>query len=277
MTSVGSQVVCMSIRSPWPVWNESNKKLMAENSTQKTFGIHACKAVLKNHGLPVHRVMLARRDDRSKVIQELCKRRELTVQTASREELSLLLGHDDHQGVMVEHAAHKAQDAKNLLSQLQSRPQPWLVLVLDGVTDPHNLGACLRSADAAGVDAVIAPTDRSASLNPVVRKVAAGAAESVPFYQVTNLVRTLEQLKKEGVWVYGATDAVDAPLYSQDFQGSVALVMGAEGAGIRRLTRDACDGLFSIPMAGSVSSLNVSVATGVTLFEVVRQRLQNKA
>lgn len=247
---------------------------MAENSIQQTFGIHACKAVLKNHDTPVHRVVLARRDDRSKAIQELCKRREIAVQTASREELTQLLGHDDHQGVMVEHAAHRGADAKNLLAQLQSRPQPWLVLVLDGVTDPHNLGACLRSADAAGVDAVIAPTDRSASLNPVVRKVAAGAAESVSFYQVTNLVRTLEQLKKAGVWVFGATDAADAPIYQQDFQSSVALVMGAEGAGIRRLTRDACDGLFSIPMAGTVSSLNVSVATGVALFEVVRQRLR---
>lgn len=247
---------------------------MTDKTTQKTFGIHAVKALLKNHDVSVHRVVMTRHDERSSAIRELCKRREFVVQALTRDELTQELGHDDHQGVMVEHATRPAANAKNLLELLGAKSEPCLVLVLDGVQDPHNLGACLRSADAAGVDAVIAPTDRSASLTPVVRKVAAGAADSVPFYQVTNLVRTLEQLKQTGIWVFGATDAADAPLYGQDFQGSVALVMGAEGSGLRRLTRDACDGLFSIPMAGSVSSLNVSVATGVTLFEVVRQRLQ---
>lgn len=247
---------------------------MVDKAAQKTFGIHAVKAVLNNSDVQVSRVLIARQDDRIKAIQELCKRRDLTPQTVNKEDLTAELGHRDHQGVMVEHAAHRAPGAKELLTQLENQPKPWLVLVLDGVTDPHNLGACLRSADASGVHAVIAPSDRSAALNPVVRKVSAGAAETVPFYQVTNLVRTLEQLKQVGVWVFGATDAADAPLYQQDFTGSVAVVMGAEGSGIRRLTRDACDGLFSIPMAGSVSSLNVSVATGVTLFEVVRQRLQ---
>ena len=247
---------------------------MANTNTQKTFGMHAVKAVLKNHDLVIHRVVMTRRDDRSKPIRELCTRRGLVVQSVNRETLTQELGHDDHQGVMVEHDEYQIPSPKDLLSHLKSLPEPWLVLVLDGVQDPHNLGACLRSADAAGVHAVIAPTDRSAGLTPIVRKVAAGAADSVPFFQVTNLVRTLEQIKQAGVWVYGATDAADAPLYQQDFTGSVALVMGAEGSGIRRLTRDACDGLFSIPMAGSVSSLNVSVATGVTVVEVVRQRLQ---
>lgn len=175
---------------------------------------------------------------------------------------------------MAEHVELAQANAKDLPELLREKTRPCLILVLDGVQDPHNLGACLRSADAAGVDAVIAPIDRSAGLTPVVRKVAAGAADSVPFYQVTNLVRTLEQLKQAGVWVFGATDAADESLYRQDFKGSVAVVMGAEGSGLRRLTTAACDGLFSIPMAGSVSSLNVSVATGVTLFEVVRQRLQ---
>ncbi len=248
---------------------------MAVNASEKTFGIHAVQAVLTNPEVIVHRVLIARRDDRTKPIQDLCKRRNLSVSNVNKEQLFHELGHGGHQGVMVEHAALRAPGAKAVLAQLQSQPQPWLVLVLDGVTDPHNLGACLRSADASGVDAVIAPSDRSAALTPVVRKVAAGAAETVPFYQVTNLVRTLDQLKQAGVWVYGATDAADAPLYQQDFKDSVAVVMGAEGSGIRRLTRDACDGLFSIPMVGSVSSLNVSVATGVTLFEIVRQRLQN--
>lgn len=247
---------------------------MANKKTQKTFGIHAAKAVLKNHDVAIHRVVMTRRDDRSKSIQDVCTKRDIVVQFTSREKLTQELGHSDHQGVMVEHEERQILSPKDLLSHLKSQPQPWLVLVLDGVQDPHNLGACLRSADAAGVHAVIAPTDRSTGLTPVVRKVAAGAADSTAFFQVTNLVRTLEQLKQAGVWVFGATDAADAPLYQQDFTGSVALVMGAEGSGIRRLTRDACDGLFSIPMAGSVSSLNVSVATGVTVFEVVRQRLQ---
>ena len=247
---------------------------MTEKKTQKTFGIHAAKAVLKNSEVQIHRVVLTRRDERAKAIRELCRRRDQPIQALTREQLSEELGHDDHQGVMVEHGAQQAQSAKKLMDVVNAKSEPCLILVLDGVQDPHNLGACLRSADAAGVDAVVAPADRSASLTPVVRKVAAGAADSIPFYQVTNLVRTLEQLKQAGIWVFGATDAADAPLYEQDFKGSVALVMGAEGSGIRRLTRDACDGLFSIPMAGSVSSLNVSVATGVTLFEVVRQRLQ---
>lgn len=247
---------------------------MVDNASQKTFGIHAVRAVLNNSSVSIHRVLIARRDDRIKPIQELCKRRNLSPENVNKDDLTKELGHSDHQGVLVEHDAHRVPGAKELLEQLKSQRQPWLVLVLDGVTDPHNLGACLRSADAAGVHAVVAPADRSAALNPVVRKVAAGAAETVPFYQVTNLVRTLDQLKQAGVWVFGATDSADAPLYQQDLTGSVALVMGAEGAGIRRLTRDACDGLFSIPMAGSVSSLNVSVATGVTLFEAVRQRLQ---
>jgi len=248
---------------------------MTDSESQVTFGIHAAKAILKNHDVVIHRVRMARRDDRSKAIRELCKRRDVKIEMLGRDDLTQVLGHDDHQGVVVEHAAYVRSNDKDLISHLQSRSEPWLILVLDGVQDPHNLGACLRSADAAGVDAVIAPTDRSAGLTPVVRKVAAGAAETVPFFQVTNLARALDQLKQAGVWVFGATDAADAPLYSQDFTGSVAVVMGAEGAGIRRLTRDACDGLISIPMAGSVSSLNVSVATGVTLFEVVRQRLQN--
>lgn len=247
---------------------------MSNKQTQKTFGIHAVKAVLKNHNLEIFQIQMARRDDRTRNLRELCQQRNLTVDEVSRDELTKHLGTDRHQGVMVEHAVPAQSNSKDLMTHLRHCEGPWLILVLDGVQDPHNLGACLRSADAAGVHAVIAPEDRSASLTPVVRKVAAGAAESVPFFPVTNLVRTLKQLKEAGVWVFGATDAADAPLYDQEFDTSVALVMGAEGAGIRRLTRDACDGLFSIPMAGSVSSLNVSVATGVTLFEVVRQRLQ---
>ena len=149
---------------------------------------------------------------------------------------------------------------------------PVLILVLDGVTDPHNLGACIRSADAAGVDAVVVPKDKSADLTPIARKVACGAAEVMPFARVTNIARTLEALKERNVWVFGAAGEAEKAIYDNDLTGSMALVMGAEGAGLRRLTREHCDFLVKLPMSGSVSSLNVSVATGVCLFEVVRQR-----
>jgi 23S rRNA (guanosine2251-2'-O)-methyltransferase len=150
---------------------------------------------------------------------------------------------------------------------------PAFLLVLDGVQDPHNLGACLRSADAAGVHAVIAPKDKSVGLTPTVVKVASGAAESVPFIQVTNLARTLRSLKDRNIWIYGAAAEADQTLYQAKLTGSIALVLGAEGSGLRRLTREHCDGLLTIPMRGSVSSLNVSVATGIFLFEALRQRI----
>jgi len=245
---------------------------MTDQKTEKTYGIHAATAVLKNYDLEVYRVCLTREDERTRALRELCKQRDVPIQTISRESLGKELGHNRHQGVMVEHETGALLQRADVLMHLKSCPEPWLVMVLDGVQDPHNLGACLRCADAAGVHAVLAPADRSASVTSVVRKVSAGAAESVHFFQVTNLVRSLTELKQAGVWVYGATDAVDEPLFRQDLTGSVAIVLGAEGGGIRRLTRDACDGLFSIPMLGSVSSLNVSVAAGVCFYEAVRQR-----
>ena len=154
---------------------------------------------------------------------------------------------------------------------LAAHAQPFL-LILDGVTDPHNLGACLRSADAAGVHAVIVPKDRSAQLNATAKKVACGAAESVPLIRVTNLARTMRLLQEENVWIVGTAGEADHTLFQSKMTGPLALVMGAEGEGMRRLTREHCDELISIPMAGSVSSLNVSVATGICLFEAVRQR-----
>ena len=148
------------------------------------------------------------------------------------------------------------------------------MLVLDGVTDPHNLGACLRTADAAGVHAVIVPKDRSASLTPVVSKVACGAAETVPFIQVTNLARTLKRLQQRGIWLAGLAGEAEQTLYQANLHGPLAVVMGAEGQGLRRLTRETCDFLLRIPMHGLIESLNVSVATGVVLFEALRQRLR---
>jgi 23S rRNA (guanosine2251-2'-O)-methyltransferase len=159
----------------------------------------------------------------------------------------------------------------DLATLLEQKDNPFL-LILDGVTDPHNLGAILRSADAAGVHAVISPKDRSAKLTSVVRKVACGAAEAVPFITVTNLARTLRELQDAGVWVVGAAGETETTIYQADFKGPLALVLGAEGEGLRRLTRETCDGLVKIPMFGSVSSLNVSVAAGICLFEAVRQR-----
>jgi len=149
---------------------------------------------------------------------------------------------------------------------------PPLILVLDGVTDPHNLGACLRTADAAGATAVIVPKDKSATLTPVVRKVACGAAEVIPLVAVTNLARTLEKLQQRGLWVVGTAGEAEQEIYQQDLTGPLVMIMGAEGKGMRRLTREHCDFLVKLPMSGSVSSLNVSVATGVCLFEAVRQR-----
>ncbi len=169
--------------------------------------------------------------------------------------------------------APEVRDEEELYQILREQPAP-LVLVLDGVTDPHNLGACLRTADAAGVCAVVVPKDRAASITETVRHIACGAAESVPFIQVTNLSRCLEKLKEHGVWIVGTADESPQSLYDVDLKGPIAMVLGAEGPGMRRLTGEKCDFLVRIPMQGRVECLNVSVATGVCLFEAVRQRLK---
>ena len=161
---------------------------------------------------------------------------------------------------------------KDLPAFLETCPAPALILILDELTDPHNLGACLRSADATKVHLVIAPKHHSATLTPLVSKIASGAAETVPFIAVTNLARTLQQLQQRGIWIFGATDKAEKSLWSMDFTGPMALVLGAEGAGLRRLTLAHCDYQFAIPMHGHVSSLNVSVAAGVCLYEILRQR-----
>jgi 23S rRNA (guanosine2251-2'-O)-methyltransferase len=200
----------------------------------------------------------------------LAEKNNIPLTTVSRQELDKMVnGH--HQGIIAdcsEHPTYHETDLECLLAEI-SKP---LLLVLDSITDPHNLGACLRSADAAGVDAVIIPKDKSATVNATVRKVACGAAESVPIISVTNLARVLRQLKDAGIWLYGLAGEAQESIYKADLTGNVAIVMGAEGSGLRRLTRDHCDYLVNIPMLGHVNSLNVSVATGVALFEVVRQR-----
>jgi len=178
----------------------------------------------------------------------------------------------NHQGVIAEVKVADALMNENQLLELAEKKENLLLLVLDGVTDPHNLGACLRTADAAGVDALVVPKDRAASLTAVARKVACGAGDHIPVVKVTNLARFLGQLKRLNVWIVGTSGEATSDVYQTRFSGATALVMGAEGSGMRRLTRENCDELIKIPMAGSVSSLNVSVATGVCLFEIVRQR-----
>jgi len=179
-----------------------------------------------------------------------------------------------HQGVLALGKQTRAQnhDLDDILDALQSRRTPPLLLLLDGVTDPHNLGACLRTADAAGVHAVIAPRDRAVGLNATVQRVACGAAETVPYLMVTNLARTMRQLKERGVWLVGTDERAASTLYDVQAQQSLAWVMGAEGDGLRRLTRETCDELVRLPMLGAVESLNVSAASAVCLFETVRQR-----
>lgn len=186
--------------------------------------------------------------------------------------LRQLAGHDRHQGVVAfAEPAAVARTIGELLDGLSD--QPALFLILDGVTDPHNLGACLRVADGAGADAVIVPKDKSAQLNATVSKVASGAAETMPFVAVTNLARSIRELQDEGIWVIGTSDEATKTLYDVDLTGPIALVMGAEGEGMRRLTKETCDELVSIPMMGGVESLNVSVASGVSLYEARRQRM----
>lgn len=191
-----------------------------------------------------------------------------------RETLDALSQGASHQGVVAFCPPLAPHSEEELWHRLGGWPhaEPPLLLVLDGVTDVHNFGACLRSADAAGAHGVVVPKDKAAPLNATVRKVACGAAESVPVYRVTNLARAIGRLKESGVWVIGTAGEAEIELFEADFAGPSALVMGAEGKGLRRLTREACDVLARLPMAGSVSSLNVSVATGIGLFEAVRQR-----
>lgn len=246
---------------------------------QYIFGLHAVLALIERHPDRIIRLLVAeeRGDKKMDALLKLARRQGIDISQASRPELDGLTGDANHQGVAALCAEAKTYSESDLEGMLADLNGPAFFLVLDGVQDPHNLGACFRSADAAGVHAIIAPRDKAASITPVVSKVASGAAETVPFIQVTNLARTLDQLKEAGVWIYGAVGEADATIYQTDFKGHVAVVLGAEGDGLRRLTRDKCDGLVKIPMTGSVSSLNVSVATGVILFEVVRQRLSRRA
>ena len=242
------------------------------------FGIHAVSSMLKRAPeLFVELWLLKGRDDeRLQPIINLARKYGIPTQLVNRKVLDDKSDGEQHQGVLARVKAGKIYSENDLVDIYQAaennNEQPFF-LILDGVTDPHNLGACLRNADAAGVHAIVVPKDNAARLSGTVRKVAVGAADTVPLVQVTNLSRTMKELQKLGVWIIGTAGETDTCLYDVKLNGPIALVMGAEGKGMRRLTRENCDDIVKLPMAGSVSSLNVSVATGICLFEIVRQRI----
>jgi 23S rRNA (guanosine2251-2'-O)-methyltransferase len=238
------------------------------------YGLHAVQSLLKRHPERVLELRLAeRRDDpRMRALESLARQHGTKMLRVDAQTLQTALGDVAHQGVAAEVLPLAPWSEDDLIGALTSAPNP-LVLALDGVQDPHNLGACLRTADACGALAVVVPKDRAAHLTPVVRKVAAGAAESVPLVTVTNLVRTLKLLKEASLWVTGADAEAPQLAAEVDFTGGTVLVVGAEGAGLRHLTRQTCDHMVRLPQLGSVESLNVSVAAGMLLYEVVRQRI----
>lgn len=240
---------------------------------ERVYGLHAVEALLRHHPKRVKQVWLAegRGDPRARVVVELAEQARVGVGQCERREMDAWV-EGVHQGVVAEVSPSQVWGEAMLEELLDRAEGPPLLLVLDGVTDPHNLGACLRTADAAGALAVIVPKDKAATLNATVRKVACGAAEVIPLVAVTNLARALEKLQQRGLWIVGTAGEAEQVIYDQDLTGPTVLVMGAEGKGMRRLTREHCDYLVRLPMAGSVSSLNVSVATGVCLFEALRQR-----
>jgi len=218
-------------------------------------------------------VQRGRSDDRLQKIHKLAEQHDVPLQWATIKQLDKR-AEGRHQGVMALCSPGETYDESFLIRLAKDKGAEGFFLMLDGVTDPHNLGACLRSADGAGVHGVIVPKDNSVGLTPVVTKVACGAAETVPLIMVTNLSRTLDKLQQQGAWVVGTAGEAEHTIYDLDLTGPLVLVMGAEGTGMRQLTRKQCDFLAKLPMAGEVSSLNVSVATGICLFEVVRQRRQ---
>ncbi len=238
-------------------------------------GFHAVQARMRHaaHTIKELYIEAQRRDKRMTALVDQARAHQLTVNLVDKVHLDELAQGVKHQGVVARvQASELALDVDELLDELEDAGKTPLLLVLDGVTDPHNLGACLRTADAAGCHAVIAPKDRAVGLTAAVERVACGAAETVPYITVTNLARTLRKLKDRGVWLYGMADQATQQLYQVDAKGPMAWVMGAEGEGMRRLTREVCDELVAIPMLGSVESLNVSVASAICLYESVRQR-----
>ena len=248
-------------------------------AAQWIVGLNAVASAVEHDAENVREILLEAGGKNSRIteLEQQARRMGIEVRRVAQNALDGVAGGLRHQGAVARYAAARTWDEHDLPDLIEAAEGKALVLVLDGVQDPHNLGACLRSAAAAGVTAVVFPKDKAVQLNATVRKTSAGAADTIPVFSVTNLSRTLRDLQKSGVWIYGLAGDAEASLYAIDLKGNVALVLGSEGDGLRRLTRDNCDQLVKIPMPGpaskqSVESLNVSVASGVALFEAVRQR-----
>ena len=243
------------------------------------YGIHAIQHLLNSKPEQFLELHIQDTHDNKSILSlaSTAKNLGVNVSGVSKKQLDQWLPERNHQGVAAKVRLQPLLTEDDFSTLIDASEKPPLFLILDGVQDPHNLGACLRTADAVGVTAVIIPKDRAASLTPVVRKVASGAAETVPVVQVTNLVRAIEMLKKLGVWIMGTSMQTTQSLYQVDLKGSVAIVLGAEGTGLRRLTEEHCDILMQIPMIGVVGRLDVSVAAGVCLYEATRQRLSKIA
>lgn len=240
-------------------------------------GIHSVASAMHQRPEQLIEVLVAK-DSKNPRVNELldeAKAHGIKLSYQSRAQLDRLADDNRHQDIVAWFDATNIYSEKQLAEVLDKAGDNPLLLILDGVQDPHNLGACLRTAEAAGVAAVIYPRDKSTGLTPVARRAAAGAAEVIPLIEVTNLARVLRQLKDRGIWLAGTSDKAYQDVYSVDLKGGLGLVMGSEGSGMRRLTEELCDFTFSLPMHGSVSSLNVSVATGVCLYEALRQRGQD--
>ncbi len=251
---------------------------MADNTKHTLYGLHAIEAVVDNprHTIQVLYINHDRQDKRLHALLTKVQAKNIPLVPLNSQAMKQQFPNIKHQGVVAIMDKVLEYNETDLTQLLTTSEKKLFILILDGITDPHNLGACLRTADAVGVDVVITPKDNSAQVNATVSKVACGAAEAIPVIRVANLARTLDTLKAAGVWLYGAAGEAPDSLYEMNLkETSVAILMGAEGKGLRRLTKDYCDGLFSIPMYGNVSSLNVSVATGICLYEVIRQRLSH--
>lgn len=241
-------------------------------NTRFIFGFHAITSRLRQNPGSIQEILLdaARTDQRAQTLIDLADSKKIRILACESKKLTGIANTDHHQGVVAK-VTHTHQPA-SIDEVLSALTEPARLLVLDGIQDPHNLGACLRVADAFGVHAVIAPKDRAVGLTPTVYKVASGAADTVPYIAVTNLVRTLNQLKEHNVWIYGTAEDAEFDLAHFPIQGSIAWVMGSEEKGMRRLTRECCDQLVRIPMSGGVESLNVAVSAGICLFETYRQQ-----
>jgi 23S rRNA (guanosine2251-2'-O)-methyltransferase len=237
-------------------------------------GIHSVRTALKHGGSGVHEVWLERRrrDRRLGELADLARKAGVRIRQVEREAIEAAAHGVNHQGALAWASTPSPRGEPELAGILDGIEGAPLVLILDEVQDPHNLGACLRTADAAGVHAVVAPRDKAVGLTPIVCKVASGAAETVPYVQVTNLARAMDGLKANGLWLIGSAGEAETDLFATDLTGPLGLVMGSEGRGLRRLIRERCDLLVRLPMLGTVESLNVSVAAGICLYEAVRQR-----